>query len=1765
VKSISAWKKLIVYIALFTLNTQSWPLVPQVAIPPSPSVRFATLPGESATRLPNGRWLLLGGQGTNGVVGTAFLASPYDSSGVKLTQSLTAPRAWHTGTVLPNGTVLVLGGVGSGGKTIASPEVFDPSSLQFHSQEVSVIPRSHHSAALLSDGRMVLVGGIDANGNAVTSIEIWDPRSGMTILSQAELPIPRLNDRAFLLADGTILISGGVDLHGNPLSFGEIYDPVADRMFATATISTQDVDMSLPSLQASLPEDGAIGIAVNPLIGLRFSKLLRPDTVTAGSIALEGPTGSIPCTTVAAENGRVVFLTPKSALLPATTYTVAIQGATDEQGLQVVYKTISFTTTGESPLTANANNVKAQHASAPRHPQPNTLPKAPPNVTAVAGRVLKLDGSPLANVTLRISGKSVRSDLHGQFLLTNAPAGQQDLIIDGRSASTGAHSYGVFEVGIQLFQGQTLALPFAIWMTELDMAHAVRIKFPTTKEVVVTTPTLPGLEFRIPPNTVITDIDGKVATQISITPIPLRQPPFPLPEVEVPIYFTIQPGGGSIWVNGAKGTRGARLVYPNTYNWPVGRSVDFWNYDPYTARGWYVYGQGKVAPDHKSIIPNPGVEIYQLTGAMVGGSGWGPNPGPHPDPGDPEGASGQGGEPVDLSTGLFIYQKADLYLPDVIPISLTRVYRNSDSASRNFGIGTTLPYDMFIVGNLNDFSWIELVLPTGGRVRFDRTVGNSWEASTLQCVTSPGPFYGAIFSNNGTGNGGWVITLRDGTILKFIQPGFFGAQNYQGVALTSITDRNGNQVNILRNSNNYITQIQSPNGRWIQLNYDNNNPPRVTSALDSLGRTVSYTYDPNLGTLNKVVDANNGVWNYGYDSNYEMTSITDARQIQYLQNFYSNNRVYKQIIGAPPDTPAVYQFGYVTDSNNNVLQTTVTDPNNNVRQVTFSPPQTFPDGSFVSGGYITSDIQASGRPEQQVFTYSFQQSTNFLQSVTDNLNRTTAYTYDPLGNVNSVTKLAGTANAVTTYFNHEPSFSQLTSVVDPLNHTVTFGLDSHGNVLSVTDPLGNASLYAHDLEGRVISAADPLGNAWQMTYQGADLASIADPYGNAIGILPDEAGRPIAIIDPMGQTTRYQYNPLNRLTQITDPLGGITQLAWDPNGNLQSVKDPRNAQHPTTYQYDSNDRLQFRTDPLGKTESFGYDGDGNLTCFTDRRGQSANFTYDGLDRLNTVGYGAPSCVSTSYQSTTSYTYDAGSRPFQIVDSVAGTTTPVFDGLDRLLSEKNSQGNVSYQYDAAGRETSMTVAGQPTVSYTYDTGNRLTQIAQGSSTVTLGYDADSHRNSLALPNGISVAYTYDKDSRLTGMIYNPGPSPLGNLTYAYDADGRVSQIGGTFAHTGLPTAVTTASYDAANRLTAWGANSSFSYDANGNLQGDGTNTYFWDARNQLSSITGGVTASFQYDALGRRISKTVGGTTTGFLYDGYNVVQELTSGQPSANLLSGGIDETFTRTTTSSTSFLEDGLGSNVALTNGLGAVTTQYTYEPFGNTSNSGPASTNAFQYTGRENDGTGLYFNRARYYNPTLQRFISQDPIGFGGGTTNLYSYTANSPTNLTDPSGKGPELLLLAEGPPGWLVLGGLALGYAAYTAPTWGPALGRALSNAFQDDSAQSPDVPISTPADPNGRYGGQQPERKPDHCEDGWPSTPEAMDDMLGVEGERIPDGPLTPGRNKVIWDLGQSTITYEQHPYDVGAPDWHSGPHWHLDYPGRRHQRFKPGDKVPGCK
>jgi YD repeat-containing protein len=165
---------------------------------------------------------------------------------------------------------------------------------------------------------------------------------------------------------------------------------------------------------------------------------------------------------------------------------------------------------------------------------------------------------------------------------------------------------------------------------------------------------------------------------------------------------------------------------------------------------------------------------------------------------------------------------------------------------------------------------------------------------------------------------------------------------------------------------------------------------------------------------------------------------------------------------------------------------------------------------------------------------------------------------------------------------------------------------------------------------------------------------------------------------------------------------------------------------------------------------------------------------------------------------------------------------------------------------------------------------LTAITEGNETFGFSYDPLDRRAGMTLPNGVIAAYNYDAAGRLTGMKYSKGTQVLRDLVYGYDEINRRTSYSGNSAPEPQETATNTATVDASNRYTSLNGKP-ISHDENGNQT---INNAVWDARDRLVSLKGpGYTASFTYDVMGRRTSKTVNGQTKTYLYDGDDLISE----------------------------------------------------------------------------------------------------------------------------------------------------------------------------------------------------------------------------------------------------------------------------------------------------
>jgi RHS repeat-associated protein len=1627
----------------------SWAIAADSARTSAPTAASTALAGASRTRLPDGSWLVLGGRGASGgITGQGVILDDNLQPRQVLSHSLTVPRAGQSATVLPDGSVLIIGGVGPSGQPVGDVERFHPDTQTFEDLgNFGPDARSGQSATLLTDGRVLLVGGADVSSLVHADALLIDPTTLRTtaagILGEA-----RSGQAAQLLSNGDVLISGGHDQAGKQLATAELYNATTGQFQSVSdpAAAQRSANVAGPAVAATQPRSASAGVQIDTRLSARFSEPLQPGSLTDQTVTLMGPNGPVDSSVVAAEGGMLVFVTPKQQLLPGSRYTLFVKGAQDAGHRPLPFTAVDFQTvslpapeqrkTTAAPVAAARPDIpdtepddtemwvpakrnltgvwRSGQASLAKKHAPAHKMAAPAGVTALSGQVLRLNGQPLAAVTLSVGGKSAVTDSNGEFLLSDLPSGGQTLVIDGSTADRQRRHYGRYEYRATIEAGKTNALPFVIWMTRLDTKHQETIASPTATETVLTNPGIPGLELHIPAGTVIRDDSGKVVTQLTMTPIPVDQPPFPLPHVAVPVYFTIQPGGAHLHGLTAQASQGARLIYPNFANYMPGTRVDFWNYDSKT-KGWYVYGQGTVSADRKQIVPDPGVVIYEFTGAMIGSPGDAPGDGPPGgggagggcgagapggggsggggggggDPGAGGGSGGcgssddanspdQSGDPIDSFSGLFVYDRVDLVVRDVIAVQVRRTYRPRDPASRSFGVGTSLSYDIYLVGDINPWTYQDLVLPNGGRVHYTRTSPGTSYTNAVYGTVTPGRYFGSTITWNGSS---WDLRLPSGALYTF-------RQNEGGLVarcggLVGQRDRFGNSLTFVRDNNCNLSSVTSPDGRRIAFTYDTSN--RITQASDDIGRTVIYQYDTS-GRLTSVTDPAGKVESYTYDSSSRMLTVTDKRGNLRLSNTYdSGSRVLTQSYVDGTSS----SFAYTVNSSGVVTQTDYTDTRGAVKRVTYN-----------SAGYPASKIVALGKPEQQTVTYARDVTTNLASSETDSLGRTTAYQYDSSGHITQVTYLSGTPDAVTWSYTYEPTFGQLVTTTDPLNHVTTNSYDSLGNKIKVTDALGNYKTMTYNPAGQVTSSSVYVGGralTTTYTYNGGDLASVTDPLNRTSLYFTDPVGRRVAVRDALGNVRTVVYDALDRVTQMTDPLGDLVRKGYDANGNLTSFTDPRG--NATTFAYDARNRITTVTDPEIHTTTYAYDAIGNRTQMTDRKGQVSGSVFDFLNRLTSVGFGATAAQPTSYSNTIAYTWDAGNRVTQLVDSQAGTINQTFDGLDRETQEQSPQGQVNYSYYANGLRQSLTVQGQTPVTYSYDNDNQLAQIVRGGATVNYTYDTARRRTGLTLPNGIQATYGLDDANQLTSLTYLSGTTTVGALAYTYDAVGRRTGAGGSLANTALPAAVTTAAYDVDNRLTSFGG-TSFTYDDNGNMTGMGTSTYAWDARNRLVATSDG-TGAFAYDAYDRRVSQTVAGNVTTYLYDSDNAVN--VNGDFMLNGLRADEEIARIAPTGTSTSFLKDALGSTVALSDGSGATTASYSYEPYGVTTKAGSDST-PFQFTGRENDSaTGLYYYRARYYSARLGRFISEDPLGISAGA-NVYEYAHDDPVKLRDPSGLDP-----------------------------------------------------------------------------------------------------------------------------------------------------------------
>lgn len=999
-------------------------------------------------------------------------------------------------------------------------------------------------------------------------------------------------------------------------------------------------------------------------------------------------------------------------------------------------------------------------------------------------------------------------------------------------------------------------------------------------------------------------------------------------------------------------------------------------------------------------------------------------------------------EPVNTATGAYYTSHTDLRVPSKgLAFTFTRFYNSPDPYSGPLGVGWTHSYNSSLTENAGN-GMVTIKQGDGGTVAFAPAGAGTYKPSTA----------GLFDTLQKNGDGSFTLTRKDQTEFHFSALG----------RLVSIVDRNGNTHTLAYDGSGNLRTVTDSAGRVFTFTYDGSH--RLISVTDPMGRVVQYAYDA-AGNLISCRDALEGLTQYTYDANHRMIAATDPHGIVYMHNTYdAQGRVVLQTNARGFATTFAYDTPSpgtttITDPLGNVTQhlydsklrfiavvdahggsTSFTYDDNNLRTSVTNPNDEMTHFTYDAQGNVTGITDPIGNTG----AFAYDAKSNLL-SATDATGNTRTFAYDLHSNLIAFHDALG--NTIT--FAHDGA-GQILSTTDARGNTTTFTYDAFGNLTQTADALGNRTTLDYDGLGRLVSLTDANGHTGNLTYDALDRPVILkDALGNATHLAYDANGNRGQSTDANGKTTSYGYDTTNNLVSVTDALGHVTAYTYDANNNRLTFTNAKG--NRKSYEYDALSRVVRIIDPLSFVTSYAYDAVGNSVAVTDANGKTTQLAYDARNRLTTVTYADGTSVA--------YAYDANGNRTTMVDG-HGKTSYTYDALYRLTAVQPPDGQVvRYAYDALGNRQSLLYPDGKVLQYAYDAGNRLTGVTDWRRrTTTYRYDAVNTLLGVSYPNRTGLAFAYDAANRLSQVrnIYRGSddeePNPITSFTYTLDRVGnRLGVTDGNGKTTSYSydalyqlTAVTTEdgravqfsydavgnrvnqtgprpkkdsikyAYDAADRLLTAGA-ATFTYDANGNPRTKTdrgvTLTYAYDLANRLSAVSGGnVHSRFAYDGDGHRMTQA---TSTGT----YSYLNDVAAGLPVVLQESGPDGEiTYThglRLIAASAPDFEffyhyDGLGSVVGLTDTRGHLKKRYGYDAWGQTVRAVPppkvGTQNKFHFTGEALDPeTGLYYVRARYYDPAIGRFLTRDPIGEAGGL-NLYAYVGNNPVNRVDPFGLDP-----------------------------------------------------------------------------------------------------------------------------------------------------------------
>ncbi|WP_313152234.1 DUF6531 domain-containing protein [Lacrimispora sp.] len=748
-----------------------------------------------------------------------------------------------------------------------------------------------------------------------------------------------------------------------------------------------------------------------------------------------------------------------------------------------------------------------------------------------------------------------------------------------------------------------------------------------------------------------------------------------------------------------------------------------------------------------------------------------------------------GKDPINMNTGNYIYEKEDLIIKGMMPLSFKLFYNVMDCGSQGtLGEGWSHNYGVRLEKIVGE-DLLGIVLEDGREVPYSRKLEGEY-------VSVLGD--GGSLSKSGLS---YVYEREDGIGYEFGNDGRLCTQR----------DRNGNCRTFTYNKYGLLESVR--NGTGGRLNYTYNKENNLIFVEDHTGRKISLRYQ--YGKLRWFTNSCGNTYTYEYNENGKLDGIITPREIQGVKNEYDGaNRVVKQTM---PDGGVVElryddenNRTYMKEQNGNLVIYECDERMRNIRTIFEDGEETF---AYNDRNQKIRYTDKNGNTTR----YSYDNQGNLTQ-VINALGQKTNMTYDSNGNLISIKQHDGSYTK--RYYDKQRNLVEIVNpsgnstkiiyndknmpktIVLPDNSEINMSYNEKGNMNLLRGSLGNELFYEYDELNRIIKYINANGNITNYRYDSKNnICEVENALGNK-RIFEYENDMVAKIIDFNGGVDELQYNEMNRISKYTNANGDSSFFEYDVMGNL--TKEVRPNGGSVQYKYNKLNRLEYVINLSGGKTEYKYDANGNIVEVVNTIGGKSLFSYDALNRLISV--------EDTVGGSTHYSYNQAGKIEEITDGLGRRVSFEYDNCGNIIKKIDSLGKESYfAYNALELLTEVIKPSGEKIHFNYYKGGLINKIQYlNGRYIKCLYDPEENIIGMENENGYQITYNYDELNRVVRIDTKEGAEnniiydAVGNIISIIDANKNKTEY--RYSLTG----------DIVQVIDPLGNSTKYSYDSDGNI-------------------------------------------------------------------------------------------------------------------------------------------------------------------------------------------------------------------------------------------------------------------------------------------------------------------------------------------------------------